>query len=72
MKPDNSNYYVKVDYCYGLVSKEWSSIAMGEEMETMNGNDAFALTRLPEGKKAVGGRNWKRKKKCSFCFGVMN
>ena len=53
MKQANSNDYVNVDYCYGLVNVDY-------------------CYGLPEGKKAVGDRNWKRKKKCSFCFGVMN
>ena len=61
---------ITIDYCYRLVSnvpltfseavtspnsKEWSS-AMDEEMESLNDNNTFTLTTLPEGKKAVGGR----------------
>lgn len=61
---------MNVDCCYRLVSnvprtfseaitspnsKQWSH-AMDEEMESLSENDTFTLTKLPEGKKAVGGR----------------
>ncbi|KAJ8381057.1 hypothetical protein SKAU_G00018350 [Synaphobranchus kaupii] len=67
---DSDGIHTTIDYCYRAVcgvpqtfreamgsadSKEWVR-AMDEEIQSLNENDTFTLTKLPKGKKTVGGK----------------
>ena len=66
---ENDNVAFAVDYCYNLSdvpktyeqaisspdASKWQ-MAMEEEIQALQKNDAFELTSLPEGRKSVGGR----------------
>ena len=67
---DSDGIHTTIDYCYRAVcgvpqtfkeartsadSKEWVK-AMDEEIQSLNENNTFTLTKLPKGKKTVGGK----------------